>query len=73
MAVSKNKDEVVHYVTMSLLNSGLAPEKNTSRIEGFPSFHIFYENREVDCADDKPKYMNLPESYGGSGELFKDT
>ena len=32
-----------------------------------PSMHIYYEDRSVDIDDDLPKYLDLPEEFGGSG------
>ena len=33
-----------------------------------PTFHIFYEERVMDVSDGLPKYVDLPEPFGGSGK-----
>ena len=35
-----------------------------------PQLHIFYGERVMDVADDLPKFKDLPEPFGGTGELL---
>jgi hypothetical protein len=44
-------------------NGGKLPDALKAQI------HIFYADRVVDVADDLPKFKDLPEPFGGSGEL----
>lgn len=56
----------VHSVSRSLFrhaNGGSLP----SGLE--PQLHIHYGERVVDIADALPKFKDLPEPFGGSGEL----
>ncbi len=38
-----------------------------------PTLHIFYSERVMDIRDELPKYADMPEEYGGSGELIEQT
>lgn len=35
-----------------------------------PQLHIFYGERVMNVADDLPKFKDLPEPFGGTGELL---
>ena len=37
-----------------------------------PSAHLFYANRLYDCLDGKPKFVDMAEDFGGSGEMLSD-
>ncbi len=34
--------------------------------------HLFYSERVVDFGDGLPKFIDMPETYGGSGEMADD-
>lgn len=38
-----------------------------------PEMHLFYVERVMDFSDGLPKFVDVPESYGGSGELMSET
>ena len=33
--------------------------------------HVHYQERVLDIADDLPKFANLPEMFGGTGEMMQ--
>ena len=37
-----------------------------------PAFHIFYAERVMDVADGLPKFAQMPEQFGGSGEQIAE-
>ena len=37
-----------------------------------PTMHVHYGERIIAVTDDLPKYRDLPEDFGGSGELVVD-
>ena len=44
-------------------------------LEGFafaPAFHLHYGERALDLPDDLPKFRDMPEEAGGSGEMIAD-
>ena len=49
----------------------LAGPANTFHFE--PAFHIFYEERVMNVNDGLPKYVDLPEMFGGSGRTVHES
>ncbi|MCV0429630.1 MAG: GFA family protein, partial [Roseibium sp.] len=43
-----------------------------SAFEYEPSSHIFYSERVMDFADGLPKYADMPERMGGTGEQIEE-
>ena len=37
-----------------------------------PAMHIFYAERVMDLADGLPKFIDVPEAFGGSGEAAEE-
>lgn len=48
---------------MTLANSGLDFQ---------PNMHIFYDERVMDVNDGLPKFVDVPESFGGSGKMAEE-
>ena len=48
----------------------LAGPKGTFEFE--PAFHIFYEERVMDVKDGLPKFLDKPQSMGGSGTMIDE-
>ena len=78
--ITSNKDPVSERMTCSKCGGCVANGKPTLKMvvvysqtladAGFkyePGFHIFYDERVMDIADGLPKFNDLPESFGGSG------
>ena len=59
LANHKPKVNMTVVYPMTLAGSGLAYR---------PAFHIFYDERVMDVADGLPKFAQMPEQFGGSGE-----
>lgn len=36
-----------------------------------PTAHVFYQERVCDIDDQLPKFLDLPESFGGSNKLWE--
>ena len=44
-------------------------------IDGFefnPSVHVFYSKKQISVPDGLPKFSDMPEEMGGSGELIPE-
>ena len=48
----------------------LAGPQDTFKFE--PAFHIFYEERVMDVGDGLPKFVDVPEQFGGSGKTVEE-
>jgi hypothetical protein len=49
----------------------LAGPEDTFKFE--PAFHIFYEERVMDVSDGLPKFVDVPEQFGGSGKTVEES
>ena len=49
----------------------LAGPEDTFKFE--PAFHIFYEERVMDVSDGLPKFVDVPEQFGGSGKTVVES
>ncbi len=38
-----------------------------------PAFHIFYGERVMDVSDGLPKFVDMPEPFGGTGKMVGDS
>ncbi len=63
VANHKPKVNMTVVYPMTLAGSGFAFE---------PASHIFYSERVMDFADDLPKFADMPERMGGSGERVEE-
>tara|TARA_B100000700_G_scaffold158836_1_gene176040 strand:- start:85 stop:552 length:468 start_codon:yes stop_codon:yes gene_type:complete len=83
--IVSNKDPVSERMTCSKCGGCLANGKPTLNMvavysqtladSGFkyvPDFHIFYDERVIDIADGLPKFNDLPETFGGSGNQVNE-
>lgn len=63
VANHKPKVDMTVIYPMTLVGSGL---------NYAPAFHIFYDERVMDLADGLPKFTDMPETFGGSGETAEE-